>query len=285
MRAEAESPDESGNGVSAMSNGLRRDEGPMTDSTGFLLAEYQDLYENVMHIEKELFDHMSFYTGLFTATVAASITFIGLMDKFAPPMGLPVVAIGLIILWVILLVIGRIELRMTTELRVSKILFVEGLVQARLYFVDKEPALRNYLTLPVGIRMAPPYLRRQSKDWYQIVYISVMNACSSAALFVCLGLLLSAVALPFVGLALWVSSAFWVVYVVIGVWVSGCVFWAYSYRSVSEYCERYDRRRWERMAADSEYNLLSTELPNWRHRTFGDWVIWIENRRRRKSEM
>ena len=47
----------------------------------FILKEYEDLYQNVMHMEKQLFEHLTFYTGLFTGTLAASVAMLGLLSE------------------------------------------------------------------------------------------------------------------------------------------------------------------------------------------------------------
>mgnify|MGYP001244297830 CR=1 FL=1 len=38
-------------------------------SVKFMLAEYQDLYQNVIHLENKLFSHLSFFTTLLLAVV------------------------------------------------------------------------------------------------------------------------------------------------------------------------------------------------------------------------
>jgi len=95
-------------------------------SEGFMAAEYQDLYENIMHIENELFSHLSFYTGLFTGTLAASVAIFGLMQNSESTLSQPVMVAILSPLFFFLFAVGRLELRMTTELRVRKMKFVEG---------------------------------------------------------------------------------------------------------------------------------------------------------------
>lgn len=55
-------------------------------TTGFMLAEYEDLYQNVMHVEDKLFGHLSFFTTLFTGILTASVAIYGLVgQKKVPP--------------------------------------------------------------------------------------------------------------------------------------------------------------------------------------------------------
>jgi hypothetical protein len=88
-------------------------------------------------------------------------------------------ALGLLfLLSMLLFVVGRFEIHMTTELRIRKMKFIEGITSIRAYFVELDGSINKYVILPKGIRKAPPYLRVGSQDWYQLIYLCVMNSVS-----------------------------------------------------------------------------------------------------------
>ena len=250
-------------------------------SVKFMLAEYQDLYQNVIHLENKLFSHLSFFTTLLLAVVTASIAILRLVGNATSLISKAGIPFGLFLLFLLFFVVSRFELRMTTELRIRKMKFIEAITQVRQYFIDNDSSIADYLVLPVGLRKAPPYLRVRSKDWYQMLYISLMNGVAAVnawlLLFICFSVLL--LELPFGG-----SLAFLVLLLVwlpLGVFIFWFVFWVMSYKSSMEFCESYDSKRETRMGGKSEYDLLERHLPNTRFRwTFGDWMCWIEERRK-----
>ena len=105
-----------------------------SESVQFILEEYRDLYQNVMHLENKLFNHLSFYTTLFLGTVTASVAILQLTPtsstmSFIDALGL------LFLLNILLFIIGRLEIHMTAELRIRKMKFIEGITIIRAYFV------------------------------------------------------------------------------------------------------------------------------------------------------
>jgi len=253
--------------------------------TEFMLMEYQDLYQNIIHLENKLFNHLSFFTTLFMGIVTASIAIFQLAkesDSSLPPPALLAVLSSLFALFVI---VGRCELRIVAELRIRKMKFVEGITQIRQYFVEKDKSIANYLVLPIGLHKAPPYLRIRSKDWYQILYMSFMIGFATFIAWLCplwllIDWLIKTFTVPtwFVGLAI-------VIWLLIGFFLFYVMFWLFSYRNVMDFCESYDKRREKRMGRKSEYDLFERPLPKSPLRwTFGDWIWVIEQRRKSRNE-
>jgi hypothetical protein len=277
-------------------------------TTEFMLTEYQDLYENVMHLENKLFNHLSFYTTLFMGIVTASVAIYQLVGDAGSWLTRPSILAVLSLVFVLFAVVGRFELRMTMELRVRKMKFIEGLTQLRQYFVDKDPTIAPYLVLPVGMPKAPPYLRVRSQDWYQVVYMSFMNGLVVFVAWILpLWLLVAAVwqmvgrvanwmfAPPLVpeGVAGVVSALVGLVLagVIVPVWVIVGLFlwylasWEFSYRTMMEFCADYDESREARMGKPTEYDLLERPAPRCLlRRSLGDWIWLIEQRRRAQNE-
>jgi len=250
-----------------------------TDSVDFVLEEYKDCYENIMHLENKLFNHLSLYTTLFLGLVAASSAIVQLGSGSTSGVTGATVWFGLLLLMVAFVIVSRFELRMTTELRVRKIKFVEAITQVRQCFVERDHSISDYLILPVGLRRAPPYLRARSHDWYHVLYLSLMNGCAVFAAWVCFLQWLSASS-P--GLYATACAALpvqiWVVATLIGALLFYVVFWELSYKSVQELCEFYDKDRIKRMGAESAYDLLERPVSrNWLRRSFGDWIWIIES--------
>lgn len=253
-------------------------------TTEFMLAEYQDLYQNIMHLENKLFNHLSFFTTLFVGIVTVSITIFRLAGRESTALSRPTTLALLSLLFLLFLVVARLELRMTTELRIRKMKFIEGITKIRQYFVDKDEAIEDYLVLPVGIKKAPPYLRVRCKDWYQILYVSLMNGMAAFVtwglplwFFIRLvkglvgglaGLILTAMIVPG-----WIAVGFLIFYF---------MFWHFSYKSVVEFCRRYDEMRTDRIGAESEYDLMEPPLPKSRLKwTFGDWMAFVTQAQQR----
>ena len=140
-------------------------------ATEFMLMEYQDLYQNIIHLENKLFHHLSFFTTLFMGIVTASIAIFQLAKETDASLSPPALLAVLSLLFGLFVIVGRFELRMVTELRIRKMKFVEGITQIRQYFVERNKSIADYLVLPIGLHKAPPYLRIRSKDWYQILYL------------------------------------------------------------------------------------------------------------------
>lgn len=244
----------------------------------FMLAEYQDLYQNVMHVENSLFSHLSFYTTLFMGIVTASIAILQLTRGSGAPLAVRSVLGWLALLLFLFLVVGRFELRMTTELRIRKMKFVEGITETRQYFLKKDEAIGKHLVLPVGIQKAPPYLRVRSADWYQVIYISLLNGLSAAMFWFLLGAWIHQLLVSQLGGTVVVLLA--IIWSGLGIVLFYFVFWVMSYQSTVEFCASYDRKREEMMQEKSKYDLFERPLPKSRLQwTFGDWIRWIEEKR------
>lgn len=243
-----------------------------------MLAEYQDLYQNVMHLENKLFNHLSFFTTLLIGIVTASIAIVQLTGDRSGPVSGPIAVASVSVLFLLFFIVGRFELRMTTELRVRKMKFIEGITAIRQYFVDRDKAIADYLVLPVGVEKAPPYLRVRCKDWYQILYISLMNGVAVFLAWVLpLWLVVRVVIKPVpgkIGLTLTVVTV--VSWLIAGLLIFYLGFWWFSYKSAMEFCERYDEMRVERTGEESQYDLLEPPIPDSiLKRTFGDWIAWL----------
>ena len=248
------------------------------DAAQFMLAEYQDLYQNVIHMENSLFSHLSFYTTLFMGIVTASVAILQMAGGGSALLAQPGVPGLLAVLFFLFAVVGRFELRMTTELRIRKMKFVEGITQIRQYFTNKDKAIRDYLVLPVGLQEAPPYLRVRSADWYQVIYISLMNGFSVVIGWLFLGACVGQVIRSRLGTTAIVVLA--IVWCVLGVVFFYLVFWVISYRNTVDFCASYDKRRKDVMGEESRYDLFERPLPKSRLQwTFGDWIRWFEQRR------
>jgi hypothetical protein len=256
---------------------------PKPGTVDFMIAEYKDFYENVMHLETKLFNHLSYYTTLLLGIVTASVAILKLFEDQGTPL-----STGLLWLFapfLVFAIIGAYELRMTTELRVRKMKFVEGITQIRQFFVDYDKPVESYLMLPVGIKKAPPYLRVGSHDWYQMLYMVFMNGLGAAAATVCpLPYILERIGKMFPS---WISSP--LVLTVALAWSAlVCLVWLYfcpfSYKVVMDFCASYDKRREATTGQKSEYDLLQRPLP--RHCVFwtlGDWVYWLHTQRQRRD--
>jgi hypothetical protein len=249
----------------------------------FMLAEYQDLYQNVIHLENKLFSHLSFYTTLFIGIITASIAILRLSENVSSPVGKPTILAMLLVLFLIFFVVSRFELRMTTELRIRKMKFIEGITQIRQFFVDRNGVVAEYLILPVGLCKSPPYMRVKSKDWYQVLYISLLNGIAAWIVWT---LLCATSYLLIVDLRQGpVSFASVLPVLLIGILVFWVVSYKMSYRNVMDECNFYDSERRQRMGGLSEYDLLERPLPESRWKwSFGDWMRWFEKRRQPTNE-
>ncbi len=250
------------------------------DAAGFMLEEYKDCYENIMHLENKLFSHLSLYTTLFLGLVTASNAIVQLGGTNASSTEQPAVWSKLLPLVLAFVFVSRFELRMTTELRVRKIKFVEAITQVRQYFVERDHPLSDCLVLPVGLKKAPPYLRARSHDWYHVLYLSLMNGLAILAAWACaLSWLRDYCPRPYAALYALSPPLFQAAAVLLGVLLGWVVFWELSYKSVQEVCQFYDGQRVKRMGAASEYELLKRPMSkNLLRRSFGDWIWIIESR-------
>jgi len=143
------------------------------NSINLLFREYDSLCNNIIHVETQLFNHNSFFTTLFLATATASTAILQLISKsepfastssqssisgqvdtisVSPSIGL----FTLSLLFLVLFIIGRFELRIITQLRIRKMKFVESIIRIREFFIERDyPSLASYMLLPSKIEKAP----------------------------------------------------------------------------------------------------------------------------------
>ena len=83
-----------------------------TDDTSvkFLLEEYGDLYQNMIHVERKLFDHLALFVTLFLglSSVAVGLYELAVKSESAMPSELFFVLIGL--LYLVLFLVGSFQL-------------------------------------------------------------------------------------------------------------------------------------------------------------------------------
>lgn len=228
-------------------------------SERFLLEEYRDLYQNVMHLENKLFNRLSLFTTFFLGILTASValTQLGGRQSLSLPDALALMTLP----YALLFLAGRFELRMTTELRARKIKFIEGIIKIREYFVAADPTIEDYLILPSKIEKAPPYLRIGSHDWYQLLYLCVLNTLSFLAAWTGIPFAIRFLAQRAIGpqfpvalVALFILATLaWELW---GLIASGVIFWIFSYRSVMNFCQDYDTERERRMRKRIQYDLM-----------------------------
>ncbi|MDD2942833.1 MAG: hypothetical protein PHC51_07695 [bacterium] len=250
---------------------------PEQTSTQFMLEEYRDLYENIMHLENKLFNHLSFFTTLFLGIMTASVAVVQL--TLARSMSL-IDAVGLVTLpFGLLFAVGRFEIRMTTELRIRKMKFVEGISRIREYFVTLDGGISNYLVLPYRIENAPPYLRIGSQDWYQILYLCLMNSISFVLFWSGLPFLLIFLVNNLLNQNRFIPPGIIILWTVVGVMLSIIIFWKLSYLNVMDFCDVYNNDREVRMGKPIDYKLLDRPLPKskleW---TFSDWIRFFDRK-------
>lgn len=250
-----------------------------SESVQFLLEEYRDLYQNVMHLENKLFNHLSFYTTLFLGTITASIAILQLTPNNTPMSFID--ALGLLFLVNILLyIVGRFEIHMTTELRIRKMKFIEGITSIRAFFVQLDNSINDFIVLPKGLIKAPPYLRVGSQDWYQLIYLCVMNTVSFMISWFTLPYFINLCRNIIAKSNYYPITGFIVGWSLLGIILSGINFWEFSYTRVMDVCSTYDLDREKRMNNAIEYDLLDRKLPNNRLKwSLSDWLRYVETRR------
>lgn len=252
----------------------------------FLLEEYKDLYQNVIHIEKKLFNHLSFFTTLFLGTMTASIAIFRLPESNAISL---LDAIGLIsIPYLFLFIFGRLEIRMITELRVRKIKFIEGIVKIREFFISTEPKIADYVVLPTSLIKAPPYLRIGSQDWYILLFVSLLNSVSFIIFLTGLPLFLCFMFKLFFSpnLKLCITDILaYIIWEFASIMFTIFIFWNLSYKPVMNFCGRYDKLREEKVGGPSQYDLLYNALPESRLMwSISDWFRYFYEKRKENDE-
>lgn len=254
------------------------------DSSKFMMESYKDLSQNVMHIEGQMFNHMSFFLTLFIGVLTATIAIIQLTREPNQPINL-IETIGVLSLpFLFLHLVGRFEVQMILQLRVRKIKFIEGIAKAREYFIKFDLKLADYIVLPAKLEKAPPYLRVNSEDWWKLSFVVTLNTVSlmffvfsfpffinwllGGSFFVLLSNLLSQTA---ANCLIWI----WAIFVIIC-----CVLFygLLSYRRIMLDCLRLDKKREEIMGKPSEYDLLSfpSRSPSLRW-SLRDWFIFLKD--------
>jgi hypothetical protein len=163
--------------------------------------------------------------------------------------------------------------------------FVEGITAIRSYFVEFDGSIDKYVVLPIGIKKAPPFLRVGSQDWYQLMYICLMNGVSFLMSWItfpyfiniCVSIISNQKYIPLIG--------FIMPWAIIGLILSAICFWEFSYKRVMETCSTYDNNRVKRMNNPIEYDLLEMGLPDNRFKwSFSDWIRFIDSHRGKSHE-
>jgi len=236
---------------------------PRKDSPAseFLLVEYQNLYQNVMAIERRLFHHLLFCLITFIGIVTASLALYQLLMLATPSTNERAAAVArLSLLFVLFVIVGQFELRLIGSLHIQKVKFIEGLAQIRQYFVANEEAIAPYLALPVGLHKNPPSFSPRSQDWYLVVFLSLMNGLAAAIAWVS----------PLWILALWlvhthtptiIVGAAVSIWILLGLAAFGLVFLKWSYQSVADSCSIYDRAHEEKTGITNGYGLIEQARP------------------------
>jgi hypothetical protein len=257
----------------------------------FMMESYKDSSQNVMHIEGQLFNHMSFFLTLFIGTLTAAIAILQLTKQ--PNATISVTeTMGIFCLpFLFLLLVGQFEVQMIMQLRVRKIKFIENIAKAREYFIKADPELSSYIILPSKLEKTPPYLRVKSEDWYRLLFVISLNTVTLFLFWIGLpsfvsllfdGILHGILTNPVLGLLFSCLNFIW--------WVFGlsfCVFvyWYSSYQRVMDYCLLYDRKREAFMGKVTEYDLLEIPVPtSWFKRSLSDWFILLEKQRHKNGK-
>jgi hypothetical protein len=191
----------------------------------------------------------------------------------------------LFLLNILLFVVGRFEIHMTTELRIRKMKFIEGITTIRAYFVELDDSVNKYLVLPIGLKKAPPYLRLGSQDWYQLIYLCFMNWIS---------LITAWFTLPYFVIICWniifnkkdhLYILFVGIWTFIGLFLSVFYSWELSYKRIMDTCATYDKERIKRMDNPIEYDLLEVKMPENKIKySISDWVRFFNSNRGRSHE-
>ena len=254
------------------------------DSSKFMMESYKDLSQNVMHIEGQMFNHMSFFLTLFIGVLTATIAIIQITRIPNQPINL-ITTIGILsVPFFFLYLVGLFEVEMILQLRFRKIKFIEGIAKAREYFIKSDLKLADYVVLPATLEKAPPYLRVNSEDWWKLCFVVMLNTVSliifwfsfpffinwllGGSLFVLLSSILGqAVAICLIYI--------WAVLVII---CCGLFFGLLPYRRIMIESLRLDKKREELMGKPSEYDLLSFPTSKSHVRwSLHDWFIFLKH--------
>jgi len=140
-------------------------------SVKFLLEEYGDLYQNMIHVERKLFDHLALFVTLFLglSSVGVGVYQFAVRGESAMTGELFPLLIGL--LYLVLFLVGNFQLRMVIELRIRKMRFIDNIALIRQKFWEIDQALKDYLVLIRDISQRPPSLRIGAHDWYQVLFM------------------------------------------------------------------------------------------------------------------
>jgi len=259
-------------------------EGEIDDtSVKFLLEEYGDLYQNMIHVERKLFDHLALFVTLFLglSSVAVGVYEFAVNSESAMPSELFFVLIGF--LYLVLFLVGNFQLRMVIELRIRKMRLIDNIALIRQKFCEMDEGLKRYLVLIRDISRRPPSLRIGAHDWYQVCFmLFVMTLSFFLSLFLiwrwASGFLLprfQSVACP--GIATPVMSVLgWLVCGAISFIVLGIL-----YFRTMEYFKRDEAARRERYEdfGKWDYKLLRYPRPAKRRWwTLGDWFGYLADR-------
>jgi hypothetical protein len=145
----------------------------------FLISQYESASSYFEHVESKLTNLLVFFATLLFAVITASY-YIGSSDVFKNmhfSLAPRELLIG--ILLIAFSVISLVFIGVYTELRARKIRMLEQMAAVRDYEIyaaaEAGEQLRKTITMVVGVRECPPYLRRPSEDWYTLLLITLSS--------------------------------------------------------------------------------------------------------------
>jgi hypothetical protein len=252
----------------------------------FMIESYRDSTQNVMHIEKELFNHVSFFLTIFIGVLTASIAILQLTREPDQPISMTetigIFSLPFLFSWLV----GQFEVQMIMQLRVRKIKFIEALIKVREYFIKQSPELSTYIVMPAKSEKAPPYLRVRSDDWYKLLFVISLNTVSLFLVWIGFPPLIGLLFKGYVSFGASnnvlniLLSCLQFLWIVAGLIFCIFVYWLSSYQRIMNYFSSFDQRREYQIGKPSEYDLLEIPISNsWHKRSLSDWFILLERQR------
>jgi hypothetical protein len=250
----------------------------------FVLEEYRDLYQNVMHIETKIFNHLTFFNTIFIGITTATIAGGQLARALSQPLPLKDILGFVTIPYFLLFLLARFSLRMTVALRIRKVKFLESLAKTRQFFIDmdSDKKLGEYILLPSSIAKVPPYLRVGSEDWYQVLYLCFFNGLSFAVAWTCFDFLFEFILNNILKISMTLDTITIVVWTVVGIFFATLVGLQIYVSSLNE-SQNLDKKRAKDYGA-STYDLLDTPIPSAVSRwTFSNLVKYLHQTKNLKG--